>query len=103
MTNKNELQTIIADIGDSVYDALCGEHDRQAKNYDFETEDDYAPYGDTEVFRGSFITDESMDKFADSFKESMSIDAILEVLKTDDDFCSAVNKTVEYIAKNREV
>lgn len=43
-------------------------------NYDHETEDNPVPYGDTYVNSGDFITDESVERCIDDFRENFDFD-----------------------------
>lgn len=43
-------------------------------NYDHETEDNPVPYGDTYVNSGDFITDESIERCIDDFREEFDFE-----------------------------
>lgn len=63
-------------------------------NYDHETESDYAPYGDTYVSSGEYITEESMERcvkdFKDEFDKATASDFVSDVLANDYDFLTKV-------------
>lgn len=73
-----------------------------SENYDHETEYDSAPYGDTYVSSGEYITDRSMERCVEDFKENFDIttasEFVSEVLANDNDF---LMKVIELVKSTR--
>lgn len=99
----NKLQEMIADVGDTIHDALAYEFDQQKDSYEFETESNEVPYGDTYANEGNYITEESEEQFRESFSDDMSFEKIMDILKEDEQFKMAVMDLATYISVNREV
>ena len=100
---ENKIENLIDYVGDSAYDLICGEFDEQVKDHSFETQRDYAPYGDTEVEVCQYITDEDDEEFREETEKELDVDTIIEKLKEDKHFREAVSDMIKYVVWNREV
>ncbi len=66
-------------------------------DYDFEMEDDFAPYGDTYVSTGSEPTEESLEKCLEDFKEKMKekLNEVVDELLNDERFYSELENIID--------
>lgn len=65
-------------------------------NYDHETEDNPVPYGDTYVSSGDFITDESVERCIDDFREEFDFEEfVTEQLLNSPKFEEAVRNVLK--------
>lgn len=97
---ENELELNIKDIGDTVYDAIAEEFDKVYE--DVNVNDEYAPYGDTQVISGRFVDEDDDTRIRENFERDYDFDAVMDLLKDNPYFKRAILDMVEYIAWNRE-
>lgn len=103
MERKNEIEEAIKYVGDTVFDVIGSEFDKQSEDYDFDWMSDYAPYGSTFVESDRYILDESEEQFRTCFEEEMTVDSVIEMLKNDNSFRESIKEMVKYVAWNRSV
>jgi hypothetical protein len=99
VTVKEALQW----TADSIHETLDGLWTKHCQSYDFDCDEDYAPYGDTYVSTGSYITDESDEKCREYFENNYDANAIIDELKTDTNFKECLNELVKAWAWQKEL
>lgn len=82
-------------VNDMWYDHVHG--------WEFETEEDYAPYGDTFVSTGSYITDEEEEKCRRNFKGNVGVEEICKELLKSHSFQVLVKKIVANVAEDSDI
>lgn len=97
---ENELELNIKDIGDTVYDAIADEFDKEYENV--KSNKEYAPYGDTQVCVGEYIDEDDNTRIREKFKLDYDFDTVMDLLKDNEYFKRAILDMVEYVAWNRE-
>ena len=100
---EDKIENLIDYVGDSAYDLICGKFDEQVKDHSFETQRDYAPYGDTEVEVCRYHTDEEEEEFREEVEDELDVDTIIDKLKQDKSFRESIQDMIKYVVWNREV
>lgn len=100
---ENKLELYIQDVGDSVHDVIARAFDSCVSDYSFGSEYEYAPWGDTYAPVGRFIGDDEEVEVRENFENELSYDEVIDRLKADPDFKSAVMDMINYVAWNRPV
>ncbi len=78
-----------------IKDSLKANFQDHDDNFDHETESNYVPYGNTLVSSGEFITEESMIKCEEAFKQDFDVDYFVkEYLLENMDFRAKVQEMV---------
>ena len=96
----NILQAHIETVGDAIHDALAEKFDKKFENAKVTSE--YEAYGDTYAETQRYIDDDEDTRIREEFENEMSFNEVLDILKNDDCFKSAIKDIVTYIAWNRE-
>ena len=81
---KNELELNIQDVGDTVHDAIAEEFDKVYE--DVKVNDEYAPYGDTQVISGRFIDEDDDTRIRENFERDYNFDTVMDLLKDNEYF-----------------
>ena len=81
---------------DVVINSLKNMYSDHDDNFEHETEDDYAPYGNTYACTGHYITEESEIRCREAFKQDFDVDKFIEEYLTNDyDFRQKLREYVE--------
>ena len=100
---ENEVKELLEDIKCELMDLLDVEWQKACESYDFDCDEDYAPYGDTYVSTGSYITDESESGFRQYFIEQNEPDELVQKLMLVPYVKKFLSDLVKEYAKNKEV
>ena len=103
MTKKAETKEILQWLSDSISDTMDGLWAKHCQHFDFSCDEDYAPYGDTFVSTGSYITDESDHECREAFEQNLSVDTLIEELKVSKDFRDCLAELIETWAYEKEL
>lgn len=101
MTNKNELQQTIKDVGDAIYDSITYEFDKATREHAFKTEHQYESYGDTEMEVAQFIDEDSETEFREEMENDLNVDEAIEILKADSNFRDCLKELLDKIVWER--
>ena len=88
---------------DAIHDLVQYLWGKHCQSYEFDAMEDYAPYGDTYVGTGSYITDESDQDCREAFEGKYDADALIEELKTDQNFKECLNELIKAWAYEKEL
>lgn len=98
-----EQQEILEDIKCTITDTLDDEWIKACESYEFETDSDYAAYGNTFVSTGSYITEDSEEDFRKSFMQENNPDELVKKLMLDPFFRESLKNLVKEYANNKEI
>lgn len=101
MTNKNELQDKIDDVGCAIYDSIAYEFDKATREHAFKTEHQYESYGDTEVEVAQFVDEDSETEFREEMEKNLNVDEAIEILKADSNFRDCLKELLDKIVWER--
>lgn len=76
---------------------------KHCQSYDFKTEENYVPYGDTQVYEGSYITDESDEACREYFEGNVTPEDIIDELKISPYFKECLEKMIKHWAWNKDL
>lgn len=102
-TPKDERAEILNDIKCDVEDEMGDVWFSKCQSYVFPAEDDYAPYGDTFVSTGRYITDEADQEFREDFEKNFDFELFCDRLKYNPSFKESVMKLAEQYAWSEEL
>ena len=100
---SNEVKELLEDVKCVITETLDDEWATAVGQWDFKTMSDYAPYGDTFVGTGRYITDEDDTKFREEFISENVPDELIQKLILNPDFKDVLKKLVREYAYNKEL
>ena len=72
-------------------------------SWEFETEEDYAPYGDTYVGTGAYLADGEEDRCRDYFKGNVDVNDVCKELLKSNSFKVLVKHLVNKVAEESDI
>ena len=100
---SNEVKELLEDVKYVISETLNDEWATAVDQRDFKTRSDYAPYGDTFVSTGGYITDEDDTKFREEFISENTPDELIQKLILNPDFKNVLGKLVREYAYDKEL
>lgn len=101
--NTNELNELLEDVKMIVQETLDDEWSNECQRWDFDSSEEYEAYGDTFVSSGSYITENSENKFREYFKDENQPEYLIKKLQANPDFVKCLKDLVKEYVQTKEL